>query len=546
MGTSEYLLNSALLAAKAFRHRQFVRALDNIEAVQTRRLTGYLHKNRNTAFGREHGFAGIDSVEKYRASVPLSDYTDFEPWINAIRSGRAGVLTEEPVLRLVPTSGSTRRGKLIPYTRGLMREFDAGIAPWLVNFYRHYPRLRGCRAYWSITPHHSAVSQDGSVPETFGDDSEYLGGWLQHLAGSTFAVPQIVAGLSDFDQYIYTVALGLLRTENLGLISIWHPSYLELLAETLEANWQPLLHDVANGGVTGIDDPDVRRAFRHPLRYRAERLADASVQDWQSLWNSLSVISCWGDAHAAEAMSAMKQRHPSIDVIEKGLLSTECFVSFPFRAAGCGGHARWVRPLSLNSHFFEFLDCSGCCRLAGELESGSSYEVVVTTGGGLYRYRTGDLVRVDGWLQSTPCIEFVGKLDSISDRFGEKLDDAFVTGILEKVLKPHQRVIRFSLLAPDIVDGRTAYTLYLQLDENAGAVQGLAAELELALCSGFHYALCRKLGQLDHCRIFRISGDAQQMFLHQQRQAGIRLGDIKPLRLSPESVWSEVFSGRYQ
>jgi len=40
-------------------------------------------------------------------------------------------LTEEPVLLLEPTSGSTSAKKLIPYTRGLQREFSSAIGKWL-------------------------------------------------------------------------------------------------------------------------------------------------------------------------------------------------------------------------------------------------------------------------------------------------------------------------------------------------------------------------------------------------------------------------------
>ena len=55
----------------------------------------------------------------------------------------------------------------------------------------------------------------------------------------------------------------------------------------------------------------------------------------------------------------------------KGLIATEGIVTIPFE-----GH----HPLAIRSHFFEFLDRNDQPKLAHELEAGSEYTVVLTTG----------------------------------------------------------------------------------------------------------------------------------------------------------------------
>lgn len=51
-----------------------------------------------------------------------------------------------------PTSGSTSSSKLIPYTEGLKREFQAGIKPWIYSLYNNFPEIKKGKSYWSVTP----------------------------------------------------------------------------------------------------------------------------------------------------------------------------------------------------------------------------------------------------------------------------------------------------------------------------------------------------------------------------------------------------------
>jgi len=74
----------------------------------------------------------------------------------------------------------------------------------------------------------------------------------------------------------------------------------------------------------------------------------------------------------------------------------------------------------LRSHYLEFHDAAGRVRRSSELQQDHEYNVVLTTGGGLWRYRLDDRVVVDGMLGPTPFIRLVGKSAQLSDRVGEK------------------------------------------------------------------------------------------------------------------------------
>ena len=496
------------LAANAPGYLRFRRALGDPEAVQRSLLRHYLRDNAGTAFGQAHRFGEIRTAEEYRDRVPLASWEDVAPWVERTRTGEAGVLTRSPVRTLEPTGGSSAAAKLIPYTAAMQREIRRAVAPWVFDLYARRPRLALGSAYWSITPIETDEERTPSAVRVgFEEDAEYLGGFWQRLADAMLAVPGAVRHIKDIDRFRYVTLLYLLRRRDLSLISVWHPSFLTLLLEALPACWMSLLQDL---------DPR-----------RAAELRRLSPEEPVRIWPRLGLISCWGDAHAALSLSDLARRFPGVEIQPKGLLATEGFVTIPF--AG-----QW--PLAIRSHVFEFLE-DGKPRFAWELEKGGTYSVVVTTGGGLYRYRLEDRVRVEGFLGRTPSLRFLGKEGHVSDLRGEKLHEAFVAGALDRTFRPLGLVPRFALLAP--ADALPAgYILYLEAESHPPS---LAEILDEELSANPQYRLCRDLGQLAPVTVVPLDEGAFRLYLDRCRQRGQRLGDVKPLALSPEPGWAGVF-----
>jgi GH3 auxin-responsive promoter len=478
------------LAANLPGYLRFRRALAEPEAVQRSLLRRYLKDNAGTAFGRAQGFASIRTAEEYRERVPLMSGEDLAPWVERIAAGESGVLTRSSVRALEPTSGSSAAAKLIPYTAELQREIRRAVAPWIVDLYGRRPRLALGSAYWSITP--LALDDErpaGPVRVGFEEDSQYLGGLWSRLADATLAVPGSVRHLRDPDAFRHATLRHLLRHRDLTVISVWHPSFLLLLMEAL-----PRLSPESPGRI----------------------------------WPRLGLISCWGDAHAALSLPELARAFPGVEIQPKGLLATEGFVTLPF--AG-----RW--PLAIRSHFFEFLsEDGGGSRFAWELEEGGIYSVALTTGGGLYRYRLQDRVRVEGFVERTPSLRFLGKEGHVSDLRGEKLHESFVAGTLARVFERVGMAPRFAMLAPD----GNEYVLYL---ESEMVPVGLADEIDAELSANPGYRLCRALGQLAAVRIQKLGPGAYGRYLEECRRRGQRWGDVKPLALSPLTGWEEVFGG---
>jgi hypothetical protein len=512
MNATATAANLAWCAASLPSYFAFRAALNDPRRAQRELLRRYVRDNADTAFGREHHFDRIDSVESFRRHVPLLDYDAISGWVDHIAAGEPNVLTCDPVTRLIPSSGSTRAAKRIPYTATLQAEFNRAVGPWIIDLFRRIPSVAGGCAYWSISPA-TPTQHQSTIPVGYDDDAAYLGGLRKRLVGAVMAVPGGVRHINDVDAFRFATALHLLDRPDLRLISVWHPSFLELLLDAIESRWDELLNALCKS---------------HPTR--AAQLRRTAQGHWGEFWPNLRVVSCWADAHAAGPAEALRQRLPGCVGIEpKGLLATEAFVSVPFAGA-------W--PLAVLSHFFEFLDDRGRALEADELQPGHEYAVAVTTAGGLYRYRLGDRVRYDAFVGRTPSVRFVGRDDLVVDRFGEKLNEAFVGGSIRTWLSGLNKTATFAMLAPTATANRPRYTLYIQT--NSELPPDAPERLDAALCENPHYAYCRRLGQLARVRVRRVAGEAYAAYVTQKRATGRKLGEIKPVALD-SGDWERVF-----
>lgn len=526
--------NLVWLGSQATAAIRFDRQLRSPQAAQEAVLQDLLRRNASSAFGRQHGFSDLRTPAEFSARVPLSTYADLEPWVRRIMGGEKSVLTTDEVTHLVPTSGSSGARKFIPFTASLQREFNHAIGPWITDLLQQHPCALLGPSYWSISPALATLPEEARsvVPVGFEDDTHYLGGARRRLVAATMAVPSALRDVADRDAFFILTLVCLLRRRDLRLISVWHPSFLLLLLEALPRHWETILKILHEGRLpANLSVPAcVETALGLSTRpQRARELARIGPDQPQLLWPKLAVISCWTDAHAALSARVLAARFPRVPIQPKGLLATEAFVTLPF----AGEH-----PLAIGSHYFEFVDEAGTPHPLETLQAGRVYEVIVTTGGGLWRYRLGDRVRVKGFVLHTPSLEFVGRNGEVSDLRGEKLSGDFVRAIIAK-LRPDFPP-RFAMLAPDADEVTARYTLFWEGDSPPSP-----AEFDRCLSENPHYGWCRQLGQLRPARVFVIRTGADAAYFARLAGTGMKWGDLKPAALSALPNWESHFAGRF-
>lgn len=531
MSVGAFAANGLWLAAGWRASRRFHTALTTPRETQDALLQRLLARDAASQFGQRHDFHSLRAYADFARAVPLSTYADMVPDVARIRRGELHVLGAEPVTHLVPTSGSSDARKLIPFTASLAHGFDVAVAPWMHDLARLRPRILGGPAYWSISPLHadnSAYNAGGSdrndsVPIGFADDADYLGGTKAWLVRQVLAVPAVVRHVRTESDFWALSLLALLRRGDLRLISVWHPSFLEILVQHAEPFWEELLSAVHSG-----ENP-----WAHALpagtdewrtagdQDRASMLRSIGPGDWPRWWPELQVVSCWGEQAAEPGWRRLVRRLPGVLVQAKGLLATEGVVTVPIAGR---------LPLAVTSHVYEFIDATTREVLRPhELRPGGHYEVVLTNGAGLWRYQLRDLVECTGRLAETPTLRFLGRVDQVSDLRGEKLSEPFVAECL-RTLWPHDERPAVAVLRAIDDEHHGHYELLVSDDgpERAGvALPALGVRLDEALGANPHYALARRLGQLAPIRVTLVGTDFLSDTLKDDLRPG-RIGDRKP------------------
>lgn len=531
-------LNTLPLAGFWRAARQFDAALHNPEAVQSDLLFRLLRQNQSCVYGMQHSFATIRSVREYQERVPIVSYDDISGWVERMKAGERGVLTSERLLMFEKSSGSVSAAKYVPYTRTLRAQFHAALGPWITDLYHSFPGLAcGC-SYWLVTPlSREQERTQGGTPVGFESDAEYFGPLHRWLLQKTMAVPAELASVPGLDNCVYLTLRFLLQARSLTFISVWNPSFLQILLKQLELQGERLVRDLL------ADKVSVRGPL--PWRITNSLKRDASQAgnlramlgrgriEPKVLWPQLELISCWASAASAAMKSEIERGLPGVAIQGKGLLATEGVVSIPIeKYKGCVA--------AVTSHFLEFLDLeSGACRLVSELERGGEYSVVLTTGGGFWRYQLGDRVRVTGFAGRTPVLEFIGKEDCVSDLRGEKLNALFVAKVLDEF--ESCRSAAFAMVAP-CDRGIPGYILFL---ESGHCETDLATRLDEKLRANPHYEYCRRLGQLAEPRVFMIPQGAREAYLRHCEVLGQRAGSVKMIALHKQGGWDEVFRGNH-
>lgn len=89
----------------------------NAVGVQKETLHQLIDSAKNTAFGKDHGFASIKTYEDFKKAVPVRDYEELRPYIERVVSGEPDVMWKGKPLYFAKTSGTTSGVKYIPLSK---------------------------------------------------------------------------------------------------------------------------------------------------------------------------------------------------------------------------------------------------------------------------------------------------------------------------------------------------------------------------------------------------------------------------------------------
>ena len=458
---------------------------------------------------------------------------------------------------------------------------------------------------------------NGGICVGIEDDTSYFDKISAFFLNKLFTVPKEIKNTQNMEDFLLITAVFLLLSENLAMISVWSPSFLMILLDFIEKNHKVICQIVKsedlgteffadknlgnkkyfqiiqkkyrklwkknrskflinyfekyeknilskndktqNLEITEKNNENEIMAENKNLETKSGNKIVENFVDYYVIWEKLSLVSCWADSDSYEIFIKLKEKlnpnkkNMNLKFQGKGLMSTECIVSFPLENVENGSVAAY------NSFFYEFIQVSDdklenrSPKLLDELELGERYCVVVTTNAGLYRYNTNDIVEVTGFYHKIPIVKFVGRMNNFSDIVGEKLENSFVEKQVLNLLKENNIKEEFLLFSPvKNENGKISYTLFLEIKNKNKKLDFEKLEnkikfenkLNEKLCQAFHYEYAYKLGQLGKVRIFLIEKDGLKTYTAEKSKRQ-KIGDIKYRILDKNFGWENKFLGGF-
>lgn len=457
----------------------------------------------------------------------------------------------------------------------------------------------------------------GGIRVGIEDDTSYFDKVSAFFLNKLFTVPKEIKNTQNMEDFLLITAVFLLLSENLAMISVWSPSFLMILLDFIEKNHKVICQIVKNKDlsteffvdknlkekkyfqiikkkykklwkknrskflinyfekyeknilskndktqnleITEKNNENEIMAENKNLETKSGNKIVENFVNYYVIWEKLSLVSCWADNDSYEIFIKLKEKlnpnkkNMNLKFQGKGLMSTECIVSFPLENVENGSVAAY------NSFFYEFIQVSDdklenrSPKLLDELELGERYCVVVTTNAGLYRYNTNDIVEVTGFYHKIPIVKFVGRMNNFSDIVGEKLGNSYVEKQVLNFLEENKIKEEFLLFSPvKNENGKISYTLFLEIKKenkkfNFKKLENkikLENKLNEKLCRSFHYEYAYKLGQLGKVRIFLIEKDGLKTYTAEKSKRQ-KIGDIKYRMLDKNFGWENKFLGGF-
>lgn len=405
------------------------------QKLQREVLAEILEAATGTEYATEHGFSGA-SPDEFLERTPVSDYSDYMPYIKRNMETGGRELTQLPISSYLISSGSCGRDKFIPETQIANAARRVAINAWNMIVIQKEPIMASPEvkmlAVVNNTPLESAPN---GVPVKRASGQEAKPLWDQFPTMYVHPFEFFEVDCST-DERSYLLALYTLREKNLDLLFCNNLGYFGVLLDIIDANGERIINDIRNGGASialCATDREKLAESLAPNAARADELEAALSEDGKlepaKIWPRLSFAGVWMSGTVGAFSEDTRHRLPSrVRYLSEGYGASEGMFTIPIEFDTPDG------PLATFDCYYEFLPIDapfGTLPIPmSEVTEGNCYELVVTTYSGLYRYNLHDVVRVNGFVGDTACIQFCCRSDDSLDVGGNRI---YATKLFETV-----------------------------------------------------------------------------------------------------------------
>ena len=473
---SAFIPNFLLGTAGGIQYLKLKSASRDPKKSQEKCLRAILEYGKDTVYGKEHNFRQIleaseaeELFRRYAEQVKPSEYEDFRPYVNRMKSGEKDVLFQGKPVLYATTSGSTGEPKWIPISQAYLKNIYGKMNKvWLFNFIKNRPKVYQGYIVSIVGKQIEGYTPDGTI---YGSVSGFTQKNCPGFVKKLYVSPSEVFNIEDYTARNYVIMrMGIER--NTTLVVTANPSTMVEMQKNVDYWYDEYVKDIENGTISDkVDVPeDVRKAcapYLKPNPERAEELRELKRRYGQVLpkhyWPGLQLLTTWKCGNTRIYLDKLEGTFP------EGMLHQE----FAYFSSEC--RAGLVLDDSIETtlfphfHYYEFKkaeefdDPEARFYRLDELEEGKQYCPFVTTFSGLYRYNMNDIVEAASPFVNTPRIHMVQKVNGIVTITGEKLyEGQFISAVNETAEETGMKLNYFTGYA-NLAESR--YDFYYEFED---------------------------------------------------------------------------------
>ncbi|MBN1758657.1 MAG: GH3 auxin-responsive promoter family protein [Chitinispirillaceae bacterium] len=448
----------------------------DIKSSQNQILSSIIRQSENTAFGKEHRFSSIKTLDDFKKAVPIRDFEGHRPYIEKMCRGESDVLFPGKPLFYNTTSGTVDKPKLIPVSEEYFKTAYSDINKlWFSSCLKDNPHLFHGQNLSAVAPAVEGHVEDGTP---FGSISGVAYRNIPPILKDLYSCPYPVICIKDYLAKYYAMLRCALGTTISYIITV-NPSTLLQFHRTVLENKEDIIRDIHDGTLRSdvaahidpADRPGVLEQFS-PNHSKAKQLESIfQTHDGHLLplhyWPDLVCINTWKQGNCSLILPKLAGYFPKCTVLrEFGYQASEV------RAGLVLGNDWNYSLLLAQQYLFEFIEVSSAPTENApvlephELEIGKSYYILFSNGSGLYRYNINDIIRVTGFYRQFPLFEFIQKGEGVTSLTGEKISEVQVIRAVEDAARQIGISVEFYTMFCD----RTAfrYRLYVEFRPDTG------------------------------------------------------------------------------
>ncbi|MBR0399659.1 MAG: GH3 auxin-responsive promoter family protein [Mogibacterium sp.] len=512
-----------------------------------------LEKNKDTEYGRKYHFADIRNIGDYRRMVPITDYHDYEDYIERmIYKGEENLITSMPVIGYAQSSGTVGGRKYVPLTQPQINVYTKHTVTRMMACADKYSRKhfgKSIKPGRGLYTNHAIYDYlpNGVLSSNVADVAARQLGFLYPYILSNPYKRLFTQYEAEF-RYVNT-RFALQDRDTMYVFSVFLKMFTDLMLY-LKKHWETIVDDIEKGTVSDIANatPEIKEMLLAKIKPDPERAAELRREFEKGfdetiiprIWPNMSAICGIGTStfeqfyKLSKSMTGDIPYDFSIYGASEGLFAAVDELNSPKQL------------MLVESCFYEFIPVDDESKILciDELEVGKEYEIVVTTQSGLYRYKCGDVIKVVDYLHECPYIQFAYRKGQLLNLAGEKTTEEHMQAAVDKIAaEAGCRILNWTV--DSIIDAQPCH--YLLMLENEDG-------LDLRQYTDFADAVLRDInvryehfndrGVLGKVQIVNLEPGTNAEWIRLKEESGTSVSQIKPVRILDTDDKKEFFSAR--